>query len=288
MTGDGILIKGPAFAANFNIQSTLSGSTTEIDTDEVAGGGGEFNVGSNAPDSGGVLDDIAGPLLLDSGTGQDSTTIDDSGSNSARTVTLNSSEVTGLGAGGITYVDMRQLNVTLGSGNDTLTVAATDGTSTAIGTVRAMTWSRSRVSRAVSRCRGAAAAILSWSAVRTAPFSPRAGSVSLVGGSGGNNRVSTSGDVDFTLANRDLSLSNGDSFGLQSIQQAVLTGGVDNHTFDVSNWTGYATLIGGGGNDTLYSYAHGDQTLSDTSLSCSIGGQFLLSGFGRRGTDRRC
>ena len=255
-----------------------AGSTTKIDADAIAGtGSSEFNVGSNAPNSGGVLDDIAGPLLLIGGSGQNVITLDDSGSNSARTVTLTGSEVTGLGTGGITYVGMSSLGITLGAGNDSLTVAATDDTSTAINTGAGDDTVTIQSVEGNLSVQGGSGSDTFFVGGTNGTIQPGAGPVALIGGSGGNNRVVASGDVDFTLANWDLGLSNGDSFSLQSIQQAVLTGGVDDNTFDVSGWSGHATVVGGGGNDTLFSFAHGDQTLSDSSLICSTGGTFTLS-----------
>ena len=75
-----------------------------------------------------------------------------------------------------------------------------------------------------------------------------------------------------------MGLSIGGNYSLQLIQQAVLTSGTTDDTFDVSGWTGLATLIGGGGNDTLLSYDDGSQTLTDTSFVRSAGGVFTLVG----------
>ena len=60
----------------------------------------------------------------------------------------------------------------------------------------------------------------------------------------------------------------------------MLTSGAGDNTIDVSGWTGSATLTGGG-DDTLLSYAAGNQTLSDTSLTRSSGGTFTLAGIDR-------
>ena len=102
------------------------------------------------------------------------------------------------------------------------------------------------------------------------------GTATIAGG-GGTDTIVSSNDANFVLADSSLTRSTGGAFSLEQIQKAILTGGPSNNTFDVSGWTGYATLTGGGGNDTLFSYAHGDQTLSDSSLTCSTGGTFTLS-----------
>lgn len=80
--GDGVLLVGSnTLPTNFNVRSTLAGSTTAINTGQIAGSGYSFfNVGSLAPASGGVLDNMAGPLLLNSGSALDVTNIDDTGS----------------------------------------------------------------------------------------------------------------------------------------------------------------------------------------------------------------
>ena len=66
----------------------------------------------------------------------------------------------------------------------------------------------------------------------------------------GGNPVDTfvvTADADFTLTDWSLKLSVGESIALTSIQQALLTGGAGDNTFDVSGWTGTATLVGGSG-----------------------------------------
>jgi hypothetical protein len=87
------------------------------------------NVGSQAPASGGILDNIQGALTV-SGSGAVTTLgLDDTGSNGAKTGTLTSSTITGLamGASGITYNAIGTLNITLGSGGNTFTIVSTSG-----------------------------------------------------------------------------------------------------------------------------------------------------------------
>jgi hypothetical protein len=75
-------------------------------------------------------------------------------------------------------------------------------------------------------------------------------------GQGGNNTVVASDDGDFTLTDTSLGRSKRGTLRLESIQTAKLTGGPGDNTFNVSNWTGNATLDGKGGNNT-YNYAVG-------------------------------
>ncbi len=60
----------------------------------------------------------------------------------------------------------------------------------------------------------------------------------------GNDVVASTDDADFTPADGRLTRSDGASLDLVNITQADLTGtGFD--TFDITNWTGTATLTGG-------------------------------------------
>jgi RHS repeat-associated protein len=103
------------------------------------------------------------------------------------------------------------------------------------------------------------------------------GTATLDGGAGMNKIVATA-DANFTLGNTSLALSTGASFTLANLQQAVLTGGAGNNTFDISGWTRSATLTGGGGTDTVLATGDGSYTLTNTLLSRSTGGTFVLSG----------
>ena len=60
-----------------------------------------------------------------------------------------------------------------------------------------------------------------------------------------------------------------------------LSGGPGDNTFDVSRWTGLATLAGAAGIDRVVSANDADFTLTDTSLVRSTGGAFTLSGIER-------
>ena len=84
-------------------------------------------------------------------------------------------------------------------------------------------------------------------------------------------------DANFTLTNGLLSRSDGAEITLVGINRAQLTATSDD-TFNVTGWTGTATLIGTGGQDTLISWSGNDQTLTDTSLVVANGGTFTLAG----------
>ncbi len=91
--------------------------------------------------------------------------------------------------------------------------------------------------------------------------------------------VASTDDTDFTLADGNLTRSDGSSFGLVNITRADLTGtGFD--TFDITSWSGLATLAAGSGVNVLHSFSDGNQTLTDNSLVRADGGTFTLIGIG--------
>ena len=115
---DGILLIGPGVGGNtFNVQSTLAGSTTEI---EASGTNNTFNVGSKEPMTGGIVDNIQGALTV-AGNGADTMNVDDTGSTTAKTGTLTATTLTGMkmGPSGVTFSGLATLNISLGSGGTT-------------------------------------------------------------------------------------------------------------------------------------------------------------------------
>ena len=79
-------------------------------------------------------------------------------------------------------------------------------------------------------------------------LSGQSGNDTIIGGTG-YDTVQETGDVDFTLTNTSLTGLGTDS--LNSIENAILTGGSGSHTIDCSAFTGDTTLNGGGGTDNL-------------------------------------
>jgi hypothetical protein len=113
--------------STFNVQSLGAGTNATVS----AFGPTAFYVGSNAagvPKTGGIVDNIQGPLTIHgSSSGVDKLDIDDTGSTTPKTGTVTSTSVTGLGMGaqGITYDGLTYLNLSLGTGGDTINVQST-------------------------------------------------------------------------------------------------------------------------------------------------------------------
>ena len=121
---DGILITSSLTEpATFDIQSTLAGSTTQI---QSGGGVDTYNVGSNAPVAGGVATGIQG-LLTVAGGDADTLNVDDTGDTQSAAVTLTATNIAGLSMGsqGINYGGLKFLNLHLGGGGDTLNIQST-------------------------------------------------------------------------------------------------------------------------------------------------------------------
>ncbi len=107
-----------------NVQSTAAPTTTTIDP--PTGSPNTFNVGSLAPLGGGIVDNIAGPLVIVGG-GADTMNVDDTGSTGPKTGTLTESTLTGLNMAGITYSGLSILNMGLGSGGNALAINVSSG-----------------------------------------------------------------------------------------------------------------------------------------------------------------
>jgi len=106
------------------------------------------------------------------------------------------------------------------------------------------------------------------------------GGVELTGGSG-TNTVTDTNDYNFTLTDTSLSLSDGAVIGLSNIQNADLTGGSSPNTFNVSGWSGTATLDGDAAGagldvDTVIASANGNMTLTAASLTRAGMGVVML------------
>ena len=109
------------------IRSTQAGTQTTVRT---AVGNHFIELGSAAPNLGGTVNDLAGPITI-IGNGQDTLVVDDSGDTTANSGTLTGTTITGLGMGsGVSYSGIALLDVNLGSGADTFGVAGTNATTT--------------------------------------------------------------------------------------------------------------------------------------------------------------
>ncbi len=122
----------------FTVASTHTGMFTTIDiqrangqTNITTGDGNRYHQHrlAGAAATGGTLTEIQAPVMVVSDAGTNTTVnVDDSGSPATNTGTLTNNTLTGLDMqrqGQITYSGLVALNLTLGSGPNTLTVAST-------------------------------------------------------------------------------------------------------------------------------------------------------------------
>jgi hypothetical protein len=100
------------------------------------------------------------------------------------------------------------------------------------------------------------------------------GGGTLTGG-GGSDSVTATKDRDFSLSNTALTASDGLNLTLGGVRAAGLTGGSGNNNFAVGNWTGSATLTGGGGSDSVSATKDADFTLTNQSLTTPADGMSL-------------
>ena len=108
------------------------------------------------------------------------------------------------------------------------------------------------------------------------------GSGSIDGGAGGTDSLTVANQTgNFTLDNTLLQSSGRGDIALQGIDQANLFGGADDTRFTVSDWTGTATLNGGGGTNRVVSTNDANFTLSNSLLTRSNGGSFTLQSITR-------
>ena len=128
-------LNGQAGNDTFNILST--NGTTTINTGT---GASVINVGSLAPNTGGVLNTIQGALVI-FGDGRDTLNVDDTGDGLSQSATLTATTLTGMGMAGITYSGLAILNVNMGPGGNTLEV--TSVTNTTVTTINGGTGANS-------------------------------------------------------------------------------------------------------------------------------------------------
>ena len=96
-------------------------------------------------------------------------------------------------------------------------------------------------------------------------------------GNGGVDTIIANKNASFTLSNTGLTTTDGMSVSLVGVTKATLTGKVGNDTFQLTGWTGTASLTGGGGINTLVVTRDGDMTLSNSSLVSPDFGNLTLS-----------
>jgi Ca2+-binding RTX toxin-like protein/acetolactate synthase small subunit len=132
LKGTSVTVTGGSDNDIVSLTNVTAGAPVSIQT---FAGDDLIHIGSNATpttNTGGNLNSINAALTIDAGTGSDQLKADDSGDTLANTGTLTSSQLTGLGiTGSFTYTGVETVEVGLGSGVDTFTIASTiTGTTT--------------------------------------------------------------------------------------------------------------------------------------------------------------
>ena len=251
----------------FNVQA----NTGALYLNGSSEGNNVFNLGSLAPLVGGTLANLAGPIYITGGTnlmrfitragsGTNTVNVDDSGDTSANTGTLTSSTLTGLGMGGVTYVSINFMNITLGSGSDTFNVQSTNSTTqttlnTGSGTDVVNVGSLEPAADGLAS--GVQGALIvkgggndTMNVDDTGDTAGQTGtltSTTLTGLGMGDSGIVYSG-----LGNLNISLGQGgNTFLIISTPSATtrVNGGMGNDTFNVRATTGTLYLSGGGGSN---------------------------------------
>ena len=97
-------------------------------------GNNTFNLSSTAPTAGGIVDNINAVLSINGGSGVNVFNIDDTGSTISKTGFLSATAITGLDMqnGSISYQNIANLNISLGSGGNVFTVIGTAPSTTTV------------------------------------------------------------------------------------------------------------------------------------------------------------
>lgn len=103
------------------------------------------------------------------------------------------------------------------------------------------------------------------------------GNTTILQGGLGTDRIVDAANADFTLDSTKLSATGRADVYLYGFEKASLTGGASGNRFDISTWTGSATVAGGGGVDTVVARAN-SMTLTNTRLTRAGSGPVTLAG----------
>ena len=121
--GDGITLDAGDGADQINVLGTRAGTLNAV---HGGAGADTINIGSLAPATGGTVNGIAAPLVVDGGDGVDVLNVDDSGDADANAGTLTGTTISGLGmAAAIGYGAFESVVLGLGSGADAFLIAST-------------------------------------------------------------------------------------------------------------------------------------------------------------------
>jgi hypothetical protein len=245
----------------FNVQSTNSATTTTLNTGT---GTNTVNIGSLAPAGNGILDNVQGALTV-VGSGTDTLNMDDTGNTIGKTGTLTSTTLTGLamGTGGITYSGLATLNISLGSGNDTLLIISTaTATTTVNGNNGDDTFNVDATTGTLNLYGNAGNDTFNFGSLMPTTggtVNSIAGQVNIYGGTGSSDTVNVDDTGDAagntgaltSTALTGLGLGNGLNYGTIEALNISLGSGGNTFTINSTSVPTVTTLNSGSGADTV-------------------------------------
>ncbi|HYV35524.1 MAG TPA: right-handed parallel beta-helix repeat-containing protein, partial [Gemmataceae bacterium] len=264
--------------ATINVQSIDGATTINGDGLDV------INVGSLAPAAGGTVHGIRAALTVNGMTGMDLLHVDDAGATLPETLTLAATTLTGLDmSSGITFANLAALQIALGAGGTNVTIAGTHPGSTVLtGGISNDSFVIQSISgnTLLQGGGGDDSFAIGGNSLTTLHAAKTISAPLLLDGGSGNNSLSVSIDASYVLTDANVQVADGPTIGISAVRQVMLTGGPLDSTFDVSGWTGNATLIGGDGLDQVVSSVDANAVLTDASLTRSNGASLTLNGIG--------
>jgi hypothetical protein len=243
-----LTVKGGGGKNTFHVISTSAATPVVLDAGH---GSNTYTLGNTFVGNSHVLDLIQGPVSIQGfdGAGSAAVSVIDSGSKSGHTYTLSPNTLTRPGVAPITFVNVQNVAITAGSGNDTLADTAApgtpvtfdggSGTNTVAGPNAASTWTLtgSNAGSVAGLTFSAVASLTGGASADVFQFGTRGVSGTIDGGGGVN-----------TL---DYSAFPGNILVDLPLGRATLVGGGARHIQDVIGGSGNAILVGDGSGNTL-------------------------------------
>lgn len=197
----------------------------------------------------------------------------------------------------VVFLDIQNVNLTGGFGNNTFNLAAWTGTAVVNGgyfgtdtvilagdvNYNLTDAILQRPSFGMVRLSGIDNAVITGGGSANTFNITNWSSAATLNGESGNDKVVAAGNVNFTLSDTSLTRSTGGTIALSSIQEADISGGAGNNVINGAAFTGTIKFDGAGGNDTLTSGSGAAILLGgagNDTLNAGSGRAFLIGGLG--------